>query len=138
MLSESYLYTQEMLEESLDHLTRRGMVVMQFGEKDYANRPNRTARLAATARNAYDEQGIEPFADHIAVMTSQRRRAVPLRRLDDDDEADAVHGRGARPHRGRGRRRCPTLTPATCPGATGDRTARRSTRSSRCPIDAEL
>ena len=36
MLSESYLYTQEMLEEALEHLTGRGMVVMQFGENDFA------------------------------------------------------------------------------------------------------
>jgi hypothetical protein len=47
------------------------MVVMQFGENDYAGRPNRTARLAATARNAFDAEGIEAFDQHIAITTSQ-------------------------------------------------------------------
>ncbi len=70
VLSESYLYTKEMLQDSLSHLSGDGMVVMQFGEKDYANRPNRTARLAATAREAYDAENIEPFADHVSVVTS--------------------------------------------------------------------
>ncbi len=45
VLSESYLYTREMIEESLVHLATDGMVVMQFGEVDYEARPNRTARL---------------------------------------------------------------------------------------------
>jgi spermidine synthase len=70
VLSESYLYTQEMLQESLQHLSDDGMVVMQFGEKDYENRPNRTARLAATAREAFGAEGIGPFDDHVAVVTS--------------------------------------------------------------------
>jgi hypothetical protein len=46
------------------------MVVMQFGEKDYASRPNRTARLVATARQAYRDRRIAPFQDHVAVVTS--------------------------------------------------------------------
>ena len=71
VLSESYLYTQEMLEESLGHLTGDGMVVMQFGEKDYESRPNRTARLAATARAAYDSGGFGDIADNVAVITSR-------------------------------------------------------------------
>ena len=70
VLSESYLYTQEMLEESIQHLTGDGMVVMQFGEKNYEARPNRTARLAATAREAYESSGVGPFTDHVAVVTS--------------------------------------------------------------------
>ena len=47
VLSESYLYTQEMLEQSLEHLTPDGMVVMQFGEKDYDRRaePDDPARV---------------------------------------------------------------------------------------------
>jgi hypothetical protein len=69
VLSESYLYTREMLEESLDHVTTDGMIVMQFGEKDYEGRPNRTARLAATARTAYDARG-DDFPASIAVTTS--------------------------------------------------------------------
>jgi hypothetical protein len=71
VLSESYLYTREMLEESLGHLTGDGMVVMQFGEKDYESRPNRTARLAATARAAYDSGGFGDIAENVAVITSR-------------------------------------------------------------------
>ena len=71
VLSESYLYTQEMLEESLGHLSDDGMVVMQFGEKDYESRPNRTARLAATARAAYDSGGFGDVAENVAVVTSR-------------------------------------------------------------------
>ncbi len=71
VLSESYLYTREMLDESLDHVTTNGMVVMQFGEKDYEARPNRTARLAATARSAFDARGTDDFPGHVAVVSSQ-------------------------------------------------------------------
>ena len=70
VLSESYLYTQEMIEESLGHLTTDGLVVMQFGEVDYENRPNRTARLAATAREAYESSGTGPVDERIAVLTT--------------------------------------------------------------------
>ncbi len=70
VLSESYLYTQEMLQDSISHLSDDGMVVMQFGEKDYENRPNRTTRLVATAREAYDAEDIGPFDEHIAVVTA--------------------------------------------------------------------
>ena len=71
VLSESYLYSREMLEESLDHVTTDGIVVMQFGEKDYEGRPNRTARLAATARTAYESRGDDGFSANMAITTSQ-------------------------------------------------------------------
>lgn len=76
VLSESYLYTREMLEESLDHVTDDGIVVMQFGEKDYEGRPNRTARLAATARAAYEARGDDDgdIASNIAVTTSREEQ----------------------------------------------------------------
>jgi spermidine synthase len=70
VLSESYLYTQEMLEESLEHLAPAGMVVMQFGEKDYDRAPNRTTRLVSTAWKAYQAEGISDVADHVAVVTT--------------------------------------------------------------------
>ena len=57
VLSESYLYTTEMIKESLDHLTDRGMMVVQFGELDYADAPNRTARYVMTARKAFRSSG---------------------------------------------------------------------------------
>src|SRR5213075_2597005 len=44
VLSESYLYTREMIVEALRHLTDDGLVVAQFGEINYAEKPNRTVR----------------------------------------------------------------------------------------------
>lgn len=70
VLSESYLYTQEMIDESLDHVTTDGMVVMQFGEAYYEDRPNRTARLAATARAAYESRNVDDATDRVAVLTT--------------------------------------------------------------------
>lgn len=52
VLSESYLYTEEMISESLAHLTPEGMVVAQFGDFSFDTRPTRTARYLATARSA--------------------------------------------------------------------------------------
>ena len=43
MLSESYLYTTEMIEETLEHLDDDGIMVVQFGELDFSGAPNRTA-----------------------------------------------------------------------------------------------
>ena len=45
VLSESYLYTTEMIKESLEHLTDRGVMVVQFGELDYRGAPNRTGAV---------------------------------------------------------------------------------------------
>jgi spermidine synthase len=70
VLSESYLYTVEMLKESLKHLTDQGMVCAQFGELYYDSKPNRTTRYLATARQAYAEMGIQSFERHVAVSTS--------------------------------------------------------------------
>src|SRR5205814_1952945 len=52
VLSESYLYTSDMVKDSLDHLGPNGMIATQYGEFDYANRSNRTTRYVATARRA--------------------------------------------------------------------------------------
>jgi hypothetical protein len=46
------------------------MVVMQFGEVDYEARPNRTARLAATARSAFESGDFGDVADNVAVLTT--------------------------------------------------------------------
>ena len=43
MLSESYLYTKEMIKTTLKHLNGDGIMVVQFGELDYRGAPNRTA-----------------------------------------------------------------------------------------------
>jgi hypothetical protein len=69
VLSESYLYTEEMIEEAFDHLTDDGMMVAQFGDFDFETRPTRTARYLATARAALGER-LEPFGDHV-VLTAE-------------------------------------------------------------------
>ena len=70
VLSESYLYTTEMIVESLQHLTDEGVICMQFGEYTYKHKPNRTARYVGTARQAFGRLGITDVARHIVVATS--------------------------------------------------------------------
>ena len=69
VLSESYLYTSEMIAESWAHLSPDGMVVAQFGDFDFESRPTRTARYLVTAREAvpeFREPGV--FAEHAMLM----------------------------------------------------------------------
>ncbi len=69
VMSESYLYTREMIEEAFGHLSPGGVMVAQFGELDFAARPMRTARYLVTARAALaDDIGEDGFADHVALM----------------------------------------------------------------------
>jgi hypothetical protein len=68
VLSESYLYTEEMIKRSLEHLTDNGILVTQFGELDFANRPNRTARYVVTARAALRALGVRDPQNHIVVV----------------------------------------------------------------------
>ena len=70
VLSESYLYTKEAVADSLDHLEPDGVLAAQFGEFDYENRPNRTTRYVATARQALADRGIQDPSDHIMVATT--------------------------------------------------------------------
>jgi hypothetical protein len=67
VLSESYLYTTKMITDTLEHLTDDGMMVAQFGELNYADRPNRTARYVSTARKALRDMGVEDPSQHIMV-----------------------------------------------------------------------
>ena len=43
VLSESYLYTTEMIEETLEHLSDDGIMVVQFGELDFERSPTAPA-----------------------------------------------------------------------------------------------
>jgi predicted membrane-bound spermidine synthase len=70
VLSESYLYTVEMVVESLARLRPQGVLCMQFGEIDFDRRPNRTVRYLATAREALRRVGIADFARHVLVSSS--------------------------------------------------------------------
>jgi MFS family permease len=70
VLSESYLYTSEIVVESLEHLTDGGILAVQYGEVDYEEKPNRTTRYVGTARHALEEMGIDDPSQHILVGTS--------------------------------------------------------------------
>ena len=70
VLSEGYLYTVEMIEEVLAHLSDDGVLCAQFGETAYAQKPNRTTRYVSTAREALRRQGVTDFSRHIVVLTS--------------------------------------------------------------------
>ena len=67
VLSESYLYTTDMIKESVSHLTDDGVMVAQFGELNFGRAPNRTARYVMTARKALGELGVTRPGDHLIV-----------------------------------------------------------------------
>ena len=67
VLSESYLYTVEMIQQSLSHLNDGGVICAQFGELYLNSRPNRTPRYIATAREAFRRLGVDDFRKHVIV-----------------------------------------------------------------------
>ncbi|HKA82727.1 MAG TPA: hypothetical protein VKD21_02630 [Acidimicrobiales bacterium] len=78
VLSESYLYTTEMIEESLDHLTQDGIMVVQFGEWDFGTQPSRTSRYITTARRALTNFGVDDPASHLMVAVEEPPRGDGL------------------------------------------------------------
>jgi len=70
VLSENYLYTREAIEESLGHLADDGMIAFHYGEFDFEEAPNRTARYTATAREALGSLGSEDPTAHIIVTSA--------------------------------------------------------------------
>jgi len=70
VLSESYLYTTEAIEESLARLRAGGVLAAQFGEVDYEAKPNRTARYVSTTRVALRKFGIDDPSKHVLLATS--------------------------------------------------------------------
>jgi MFS family permease len=70
VLSESYLYTSDAVQESLEHLSRDGLLIVQFGEVNFKEKPNRTTRYVTTARQALRELGIDDPGRHMMVATS--------------------------------------------------------------------
>ncbi|HET9728177.1 MAG TPA: hypothetical protein VFR41_02090, partial [Acidimicrobiia bacterium] len=67
VLSESYLYTTQMIKMTLQHLAPDGMMVVQFGELDFVHAPNRTSRYIVTARKALSDLGIHDAPNHLLV-----------------------------------------------------------------------
>ncbi len=70
VLSESYLYTREMIEEAVAHLSADGILCAQFGEIDYDIAPNRVLRYLGTARAALESTGIDDFERHVLVAVT--------------------------------------------------------------------
>jgi hypothetical protein len=67
VLSESYLYTTEMIKMTLQHLSDNGIMVVQFGELNFQTSPNRTSRYVVTARKALQEFGVKDPNTHLLV-----------------------------------------------------------------------
>jgi hypothetical protein len=67
VLSESYLYTKEMVESAFDHLAPDGVVAAQFGDRVAGGSPMRTARYFVTAREALADR-VGDFAAHAALV----------------------------------------------------------------------
>lgn len=67
VLSESYLYTTEMIEKAFDHLTPDGVMVTQFGENEFDTRPIRTPRYLVTMRDAVADR-IDDFGAHTGLI----------------------------------------------------------------------
>jgi spermidine synthase len=76
VLSESYLYTEEMIDEAFDHLTSEGVMVAQFGDFDFDTRPTRTARYLVTARQALADELGDDFAAHTALVVERSELEV--------------------------------------------------------------
>jgi len=75
VLSESYLYTEEMIDEAFEHLTPNGVMVAQFGDFDFDTRPTRTARYLVTARDALAGE-VEDFAAHTTLIAERSELEV--------------------------------------------------------------
>ena len=75
VLSESYLYTEEMIDTAFEHLAPGGAIVAQFGDFDFDSRPTRTARYLVTARAALDDE-VEDFSAHTALIVERSELEV--------------------------------------------------------------
>ncbi len=67
VLSESYLYTRQMIETAFDHLDDTGIMVAQFGDFAFDRRPTRTARYLTTAREALRPR-VDVFDQHVGLL----------------------------------------------------------------------
>jgi hypothetical protein len=67
VLSESYLYTKQMIKQTLEHLAPGGIMAVQFGELSFNDSPNRTSRYVVTARQALKDFGVKDPNNHLLV-----------------------------------------------------------------------
>jgi hypothetical protein len=70
VLSESYLYTQEMIESAFSHLSLDGVMVAQFGDFAFDERANRTARYLMTARAALRGK-VDKLDQHVGLLVEE-------------------------------------------------------------------
>ncbi|HXJ34670.1 MAG TPA: hypothetical protein VMS22_11620 [Candidatus Eisenbacteria bacterium] len=71
VLSESYLYTAEMIVDSLRALAEGGIICTQFGEGSFERKPNRTTRYVGTVRAALARLGVADPRRHVLVATTK-------------------------------------------------------------------
>ncbi|MFZ4718082.1 MAG: hypothetical protein ACOYMR_01570 [Ilumatobacteraceae bacterium] len=97
VLSESYLYTRQMIETAFDHLSDTGMMVAQFGDFAFDRRPTRTARYLTTAREALRPR-VDSFDRHVGLLVDtgdndlQKVSTIMLFRAEPDGEQiDRIH-----------------------------------------------
>jgi len=98
VLSESYLYTRQMVETAFDHLSDEGMMVAQFGDFAFDRRPTRTARYLTTAREALRPR-VDSFDQHVGLIVDsgendlQKVSTILLfHSAPDAAEVDRIHG----------------------------------------------
>ena len=116
VLSESYLYTKEMIETAFDHLTPDGLMVAQFGDFDFDTRPTRTARYLVTARDAIDDE-VGSFADHtLLVVESAPEEILRVSTIVFSPARSTATTSAASSSRSA---RCRALARCTCPEAVG-------------------
>ncbi len=99
VLSESYLYTREMMEEAFAHLDDDGILCAQFGEIDFEIKPNRVIRYLGTAREAMATFGVRDFSAHAMVAVApgfgRLNSSTILLKKSPFTEADVAAFRGA-------------------------------------------
>lgn len=98
VLSESYLYTRQMIETAFDHLSDTGIMVAQFGDFAFDRRPTRTARYLTTAREALRPR-VEAFDQHVGLVIDsgdndlEKVSTIMLFRASPTEaQVDAIHG----------------------------------------------
>ena len=77
VLSESYLYTSNAVEQVYKHLTDNGVFIAQFGEY-YRDQPSRTARFVGNVRSALEHLGVNDPASKIVVISTPDTFATPF------------------------------------------------------------
>ncbi len=127
VLSESYLYTEEMVGESLDHLADDGIICAQFGEVALRGE---TGAHGALSRHGARRPGA-PWYRRLPEARAGRHLAVDRDAVDHLAEEDTVHRRRGRALRGdhgagAGQRGAPRV--GTAVGPRRDQRGRRTIR----------